>query len=166
MVGDLEQKLLGLPAIQDLNLLAKVAEVRQEPDDLGDFTAQFPALFSGLETLKGEFHICLQPDTTPFALHTPRNVPLTLRKKVKELGTCTHGDVPTHWCAGMVVVPKVDGMVRISVDLKPCNTALLPEAHPLPKVDDTLAQLTGTRYAASCMPTVFGEFPLRRSHII
>ena len=41
MVRDLEQNLLVLPAIQDLNLLAKVAEVRQGPDDLGDVTAQF-----------------------------------------------------------------------------------------------------------------------------
>ena len=45
VVRDLEQNLLGLPAIQDLNLLAKVAEVRPGPDDLGDVTAQFPALF-------------------------------------------------------------------------------------------------------------------------
>ncbi len=82
MVRDLEQNLLGLPDIQDLNLLAKVAEVRPEPDDLGDVTAQFPALSSGLGTLKGEFHIRLN-DATPFALHTPRNVPLPLRKKVK-----------------------------------------------------------------------------------
>ena len=41
VVRDLEQNLLVLPAIQDLNLLAKVAEVRQGPDDLGDVTAQF-----------------------------------------------------------------------------------------------------------------------------
>ena len=152
VVRDLEQNLLGLPAIEELNLLAKVAEVRQEPDDLGDITTQFPALFSGLGTLNGEFQIRLKPDATPFALHTPRNVPLPLRKKVKEelsrmesLGVISKVDVPTPWCAGMVVVPKKDGTVRICVDLKPLNTAVLREAHPLPKVDDTLAQLSGAK---------------------
>ena len=152
VVRDLEQNLLGLPAIQDLNLLAKVAEVRPGPDDLGDVTAQFPALFSGLGTLKGEFHIRLKPDATPFALHTPRNVPLPLRMKVKEelarmesMGVISKIDVPTPWCAGMVVVPKKDGTVRICVDLKPLNTAVLREPHPLPKVDDTLAQLSGAK---------------------
>ncbi len=149
MVRDLEQNLLGLPA---LNLLAKVSEVRPGPDDLGDVAAQFPAIFSGLGTLKGEFHIHLKPDATPFALHTPRNVPLPLRKKVKEelacmesMGVISKIDVPTPSCAGMVVVPKKDGTVRICVDLKPLNTAVLHEPQPLPKVEDTLAQWSGAK---------------------
>ena len=132
--------------------MAKVAEVRSGPDDLGDVTAQFPALFSGLGTLKGEFHIRLKPDATPFALHTPRNVPLPLRKKVKEelvrmesMGVISKVDIPIPWCAGMVVIPKKDGTVRICVDLKPLNTAVLREPHPLPKVDGTLAQLSGAK---------------------
>ena len=49
------------------------------------------------------------------------------------------------WCAGMVAVPKKDRTVRIYVDLKPLNTTVLGEAHPLPKVDDTLAQLSGAK---------------------
>ena len=130
VVRDLEQNLLGLQAIEELKLLAKVAEVRHKPDDLGDITTQFPALFSGLGTLNGEFQPRLKPDAIPFTLHTPRNVPLPLRKKVKEelsrmesLGVISKVDVPTPWCAGMVVVPKKDGTVRIFVDLKPLNTA-------------------------------------------
>ena len=50
---------------------------------------------------------------------------------------------PTPWCAGMVVVTKKSGSVRICVDLKPLNRSVLRETHPIPKVDDTLAQLTG-----------------------
>ena len=61
------------------------------------------------------------------------------------LGVISKVDVPTPWCAGMVVVPKKNGTVRICVDLKPLNTAVLREAHPLPKVDDTLAQLSGAK---------------------
>ena len=43
----------------------------------------------------------------------------------------------------MVVVPKKCGDVRICVDLKPLNENVLRETHPLPGVDETLAQLTG-----------------------
>ena len=51
---------------------------------------------------------------------------------------------PTPWCAGIVVVPKKSGSVRICVDLKPLNEGVLRETHPIPPVDDTLAQLAGT----------------------
>ena len=43
----------------------------------------------------------------------------------------------------MVIVPKKSGGVRVSVDLKPLNRCVLREYHPLPKVDEVLAQLTG-----------------------
>ena len=64
-------------------------------------------------------------------------------------GIISKVDTPTPWCAGMVVDPKKDKTVRIYVDLKPLNTSVLRETHPLPKVDNTLAQLTG--------PTVFSK---------
>ena len=51
---------------------------------------------------------------------------------------------PTLWCAAMVVVNKKNGGVRISVDLKLLNRCVLREHHPLPKVDEVLAQLTGS----------------------
>ena len=43
----------------------------------------------------------------------------------------------------MVVVPKKSGEVHICVDLKSLNSNVLREVHPLPAVDETLAQLTG-----------------------
>ena len=92
------------------------------------------------------------PGAKPFAIYTPRRVPLPLRQKVKDelarmesLGVISKVDIPTPWCAGMVVVPKKDKTVRICVDLKPLNTNVLRETHPLPKVDDALAQLAGVK---------------------
>ena len=45
----------------------------------------------------------------------------------------------------MVVVPKKDKSVRICIDLKLLNTSVLRETHSLPRVDDTLAELTGAK---------------------
>ena len=113
---------------------------------------KYPKVFSGLGTLQKEFEITIRPDAKPFAIYTPRKVPLPLRQKVQNelahmesLGIISKVDIPTPWCAGMVVVPKKDKTVRICVDLKPLNTSVLRETHPLPKVDDTLAQLTGAK---------------------
>ena len=41
------------------------------------------------------------------------------------------------------MVPKKNGTARICVDLKPLNESVLREVHPLPKVDEILAQLAG-----------------------
>ena len=54
-------------------------------------------------------------------------------------------DESTPWCAGMMVVPKKEGALRICVDLKPLNENVLRKVHPLPKVDDILAQLSGAK---------------------
>ena len=54
-------------------------------------------------------------------------------------------DEAISWCAGMVVVPKKFGSVRICVDLKPLNSNILREVHPHPKVDEVLARLSGAK---------------------
>lgn len=64
---------------------------------------------------------------------------------MEAMGVISKVDIPTPWCAGMVVVPKKSGSVHICVDLKPLNKSVLREVHPIPKVDDTLAMLTGAK---------------------
>ena len=63
--------------------------------------------------------------------------------RMESLGVISKVSDPTEWCAGMVVVPKKSGDVRICVDLKALNESVMRETHPIPKVDDTLAQLSG-----------------------
>ena len=51
--------------------------------------------------------------------------------------------IPLHGAPVWSVVLKKSGEVRICVDLKALNENVLRETHPIPKVDDTLAQFTG-----------------------
>ena len=74
---------------------------------------QYPSLFKGLGTFPESYEIKLKQDAQPFALFTPRSVPLPLRKKVEEelarmesLDVISRVDEPTQWCAAMVAVPK------------------------------------------------------------
>ena len=61
----------------------------------------------------------------------------------------------------MVVVPKRSGAVRICVDLKPLNQSILREVHPIPKVDDTLAQLSSaTVFSKLDANSGFWQIPL------
>ena len=147
VVDVLKTNLLGLPAITVLGLA-----IRRDTLDAAshDIRKQFSSVFQGLGNLGEEFEIYLKPDAAPHSLFSPRYVPLPLRSKVKDelermekLGVIAKVDQPTPWCAGMVVVLKKEGAIRICVDLKPLNENVLCEIHPLPKVDETLAQLSG-----------------------
>ena len=137
MVEQLKHNLLGLPAIKDLNLLVMINRMSS---NYADVINQFPSVFTGLGSLKDEFEIKLKGDAKPFALYTPRKVPYPLRSKVKDeldgmeaMVVISKVEVPTPWCAGMVVVLKKDGKVQICVDLKPLNASMKWKTHPLTK---------------------------------
>ena len=147
VVRGLRFNLLGLPAIIALGLVREIELM--EGSEL-HIQGRFGKVFQGLGNLGEEYSIKLKPDATPHALYTPQNVPIPLREKVHDelsrmesMGVITKVKDPTPWCAGMVVVPKRSGAVRICVNLKPLNESVLRETHPIPKVDDTLAQLMG-----------------------
>ena len=148
VVQGLKSDLLGLPAITALNLAVQVDATTRDTE----LKEKFPAVFHGLGNLGEAYEIKLKPDAKPRALFAPRRVPLPLRNKVLEelnrmesIGVISKVSEPTAWCAGMVVVPKQNGNLRICVDLKPLDENLLREVHPLPKVDETLAQLAGAK---------------------
>ena len=62
---------------------------------------------------------------------------------MKSLGVILQIDAPTPWCAGIVVVPKKHSSVRVCVDFRKLNESVLREVQPLPKVEETMAQLHG-----------------------
>ena len=142
----LKNNLLGLPAIRKLEMLSHVCTIEKS------IISQYPALFTGLGTFAQAYTIKLKPNHKPFALNAPCNIPLPLRSKVQSelqrmqsMGVISPVHEPTPWCAAMVVVPKDSGAVQICVDLKPLNENVLREVHPMPKVETTLAQLSGAK---------------------
>ena len=65
---------------------------------------------------------------------------------MKSLNVISRVYEPTPWCAAMVVIPKRNSeRVRICVDFRPLNECVLQEVHPLMKVEETLAQLSGAK---------------------
>ena len=163
IIRNLRNNLLGLPAIKLLQIIPV------QLDTIGkNIPDQFPDLFTGLGTMEGQYTIKLKPGAKPFAIYTPRSTPLPLRDKVQaeltkmeQMGVISKVQTPTPWCAAMVVVPKTSGGVRICVDLKPLNKSVLREVHPLPKVETTLAQLSGaTVFSKIDTNSGFWQIPL------
>ena len=148
VVKGLTKPLLGRPAITALNLVAFVGNIQ-----LQEVMEKFPTLFTGLGRLKDSYCIKLKQGAQPFALSAPRRIPIPLLPKVKQeldrmtkLGVITEVTEPTEWCAGMVIVPKPNGQVRICVDLTKLNVNICRERHILPSVETLLAQLGGAKH--------------------
>ena len=51
---------------------------------------------------------------------------------------------PTPWVSPVVVVPKPSGDIRLCVDMRKANEAIVRERHPIPTLDDILYQLKGS----------------------
>lgn len=82
-------------------------------------------------------------------------------ERIETLGVIAKVEQPTEWCAGMVVVPKANGKVRICVDLTILNESVQRECHPLPAVDQTLAQLAGAKvFSKLDVNSEFWQIPL------
>ena len=161
VVKHLQHNLLGLPAIQALHVLAQVDDISTPIPE------QYPNLFKGLGTFKGNsYTIQLKPDAKPFALFTPRNVPLPLRRKVQDelvrmesLGVISRVEEPTPWCTGMVVVPKKSGAIRICVDFRPLNDNVLCEVHPLCGQDPSPNGRSDRLQQAGCQLWILADPP-------
>ena len=93
--------------------------------------------------------------TTP-----PRRIPFNIRRQVEiKLDELQRLDIiervsgPTPWVSPLVVVPKPSGEVRICVDMRRVNTAVIRERFPIPTIEDILQDLTGA--------SVFSKLDLR-----
>ena len=96
VVKGLKEPLLGRPAIEGLNLIARVNEVSTGYTEGKAKEKVHPNLFSwSWRNLKGSYKIKLKPDAKPHAIMTPRRVALPLKAKARER-TRPHGETGHH----------------------------------------------------------------------
>ena len=125
--------------------------------------AEFPNIFDGIGQLKDHaVKLHIDNNVTPIA-QPPRKIPFHMRQQVTaaleklELqGIIEKVDGPTPWISPLVVIPKKDGDVRICVDMRMANRAILRERHPTPTVDDLVHTLNGAK--------VFSKLDLRSGY--
>ncbi|XP_064483051.1 uncharacterized protein K02A2.6-like [Ornithodoros turicata] len=147
VLKELPTCLLGQPAIDSLKVIPTIQMLsKASPFE------EYATVFQGLGVLQGDYDTKLAPDARPFALSSPRRVPLPLYQKTKEelqrmekLGVITPVMEPTAWCAPMVTVPKKSGGIRLCIDFTQLNRYVLREFHPIPSVEHSLAMLKNAK---------------------
>ena len=80
-------------------------------------------------------------------------MPLSVRESVsKELKRLQDEDIiePVHeaaeWISPTVIVTKPNGTIRLCVDLRSVNQAIVVDTYPLPDIDELFIQLEGATY--------------------
>src|SRR6218665_195974 len=92
---------------------------------------EFADLFDGLGHLQGDVYLQVNEKVPPVQMPL-RRLPLSVRDKVgaelrrlEDLGVIESVSEPSPWISALLVVAKPDGRIRIYIDPKPLNKALL-----------------------------------------
>ncbi|XP_055621982.1 uncharacterized protein K02A2.6-like [Toxorhynchites rutilus septentrionalis] len=131
LLGDCTSKKLGI-----LKIGLAINQVKSDAKLL-----PFPKI-SGVEV-----RIQLDPKITP--IYQPlRRIPIPLETTVnrkldellaREIIEVKHG--PVSWVSPLVVANKANGQIRLCVDLRRVNQAVIRERHPMPVIDDVLTKI-------------------------
>ena len=114
-----------------------------------------------LGKVRGFEHVVKQRKNSVPIQQKVRRLPLTTREEVlQEIRKLEADDVieqidASEWVSAMVVVKRKDGRVRLCVDLRAVNAAIVADVFPLPHFEDLLTKLSGA--------TVFSKMHCRHT---
>ncbi|KAL9987020.1 hypothetical protein ACROYT_G001254 [Oculina patagonica] len=122
-------------------------------DDVTDkkaaLKAKYPQVFTGLGKLKN-FQLKLHVDESVTSVAQAMRRILFSRKqkvvdKLEELDVIEKVNGPTSWINPLVSVEKPNGDVRICLDMRQANRAILREKHHVPTIEETLQEISGAK---------------------
>ncbi len=122
---------------------------------------RYPSVFDGVGKLTNyQQKISINTTIKPVA-QPPRRIPFHVRKQVSaKLEELERLDIietvrgPTPWVSPLVVVPKSSGEIRVCVDMRQVNTAVIRERYPIPTVEESLQDLNGAAVFFEIRPEV------------
>lgn len=156
--------LLGKQTATDLNIL-KFERVNNLDDKTAKLEEKFPGITDGIGKLKGEAVKLHIDSSVPPVARKHIRVPFHLRDKVaKEIERLEKAEIiekvsgPTEWVSPIVVVnkPKSPNEVRICIDMREPNKAILRTRHVTPTLDELIHDLKDAK--------VFSKIDLRAGY--
>ncbi|PFX13293.1 Uncharacterized protein K02A2.6 [Stylophora pistillata] len=118
---------------------------------VGGLKAKYPSVFQGIGKLKDyQLKLHIDPSVTP-VVQKMRRVPFSVKDKVTaKVNELLEKDIiekvegPTVWVSPVVVAPKPSGDIRLCVDMRRANEAIIRERLPIPTIDEVLESLNGS----------------------
>lgn len=149
-----QMPILSREACELLQLVKKVETLdptpkRPAPASKEELVAMYPSVFEGLGQFPGEHHIYVNPDVPP-VIHGCRKIPLAVMDRLKrtlnqllETGVIAKVTEPTAWVNSLVITEKRNGSLRVCLDPKDLNKAILRCHYSIPTTEDVLCKLAG-----------------------
>ena len=135
-----------LPPVPDSPSPKQQEELRQLLEEYQDVFSKQGDPISSTSLVEHEIHTTGRPIRQPFRRQNPI-IRDTEQQQVKEM--LRDGVIRpsiSSWASPVVMVKKKDGSMRFRVDFRQMNNATIKDAHPLPRIDDTLQSLYGAQY--------------------
>ena len=121
-------------------------------DNMTRINSEYKECFEGIGKLTDyqlKFHI---DSTVRSVAQQQYRLPFSLRDKVEQkLNKLEEKDIiekvngPTPWVSPVICVPKPDGDIRLCVDMRQANKAIIRERHPIPTIDEVLSDMDNSQ---------------------
>ena len=148
---------LGLPSCRELRLVTLHCSVeldQQTPvvpsvSSVTDLKKSHPDQFDTIGNLKEPYHIVVNPEVPPI-VHAPRKCPVQLKDEIKleldhmeSAGVIRKVQQPTPWVSSITFPRKSSGQLRVCLDPKDLNKAIMRTYHKTPTVEEITHKLNG-----------------------
>ena len=155
VIKDYAETLLSGAVCEDLGILEFKHKVEIKKVDIAPekkkLMEEFPNVFKNkvgtLQGYKVKFHI---DESIPPVYQGARPIPFHLREKLnKELEKMEREEIieqhegPAPWVSNLVLAPKDDGAIRVTVDMRQVNKAIKQTHIPIPTVEEIRSNFSG-----------------------
>ena len=148
----------GFNTAQELGLVNIVNKIGSNWED------KYPGLKKGIGKLKGvQVKLRIDESVRHVAI-TNRNIPFHMRPKIEEELRLLKEDTvekvpvgePTPWVSPIVAPPKKDGSIRLCINMREPNKAIIRERHGMSTLEELIHDLNGA--------TVFSKLDLSNGY--
>ena len=149
--------IFGLPSLEEFGIVTlncKIAKELPRIKDTADLIQQYPECFQGIGNFDGQYHITVDPAVLP-VVHPPRRVPFKRKEEIKQelsemeqqgIITPVQEGEPTAWVNSLVYHRKPSSKIRVCLDPKDLNKAILRDHHVTPMLEDILPLFKDAKY--------------------
>ena len=166
----------GLPSLRNMELKSLHCTIEEDKGPINpiiELTNSYPNQFDPIGYFKSDYHIVLKPDHHPM-IHVPRKCPIHLRDEIEEelktmesQGIIRKVSELTEWVSSIVYIRKKNGKLRLCLDPKDLNRAIMRCHYKTPTMEELAHKLSGAQHFSKLdAKNGYWSIPLCTSHKI